>query len=111
MAQAREIAARMDSCMTTIPYSDDFELIRLRGMVSSWIADLIDDLVDDQSTRSGELEDDEQADVVASARFSRSPVKWSEDDATRGWRLEAEQARQKALEMRRKLQGRLDGFD
>lgn len=38
--QAREIAGRMDACMSSIPFSDDLELIRLRGMVALWIADL-----------------------------------------------------------------------
>lgn len=40
--QAREIAGRMDACMSSIPFSDDLELIRLRGMVASWMADLAD---------------------------------------------------------------------
>jgi hypothetical protein len=38
--QAREIAGRMDACMSSIPFSDDLELIRLRGMVALWLADL-----------------------------------------------------------------------
>lgn len=38
--QAREIADRMDACMSSVPFSDDLELIRLRGMVALWMADL-----------------------------------------------------------------------
>jgi hypothetical protein len=110
LAQAREIATRMDSCMTTIPYSDDFELIRLSGMVSSWIADLIDDLVENQSTLSDENEDDDQAAVVAADQFSRSPSQRWEDDPNKGLRLEADRAKQKAVEMQRKLQGHLDRY-
>lgn len=40
LKQAREIADRMDACMSSIPFSDDVELIRLRGMVALWMADL-----------------------------------------------------------------------
>ena len=40
--QARQIADRMDACMSSVPFSDDLELIRLRGMVALWIADLAD---------------------------------------------------------------------
>jgi hypothetical protein len=103
LAQVREIAARMESCMTTIPYSDDFQLIRLRGMVSSWIADLIDDLVSHPSTLSDENED--------AAQFSWSPAQRSADDVNSTLRLDAKRARQKAVEMQRKLQGYLDGFE
>jgi len=42
LERAREIAGRMDAAMSTFPYSDDLELIRLRGMVALWVADLID---------------------------------------------------------------------
>jgi hypothetical protein len=110
LALAREIATRMDSCMTTIPYSDDIELIRLSGMVSSWIANLIDDLVENQSSLSDENEDDDQADVVAGDGFSQSPTQRWEDDPNSALRLEADQARRKAVEMQRKLQGHLDRF-
>ena len=34
------MAGRMDACMSSIPFSDDLELIRLRGMVALWMADL-----------------------------------------------------------------------
>lgn len=40
LEQANEIAARMDTCMATMPYADEPELIRLRAMVALWVADL-----------------------------------------------------------------------
>ena len=100
LGQAREIADRMDSCMTTIPYSDDFELIRLRSMVALWIADLIDDIVEKQSIPHGEHEGDTD-------QFSRSPMQWSLDSPYKALRLEADRAKQKSVEMQRKIQGHL----
>ncbi|KAK5467405.1 hypothetical protein LTS15_000377 [Exophiala xenobiotica] len=38
--EAEEIASRMDTCMASLPYKDEPELIRLRAMVAHWIADL-----------------------------------------------------------------------
>ncbi|KAL1976859.1 hypothetical protein VTN31DRAFT_3141 [Thermomyces dupontii] len=40
LAEAQEIAARMDEIMVSPPYSDSPELLRLRAMVSLWIGDL-----------------------------------------------------------------------
>ncbi|KIV89599.1 hypothetical protein PV10_06985 [Exophiala mesophila] len=40
LEQASEIASKMDDCMSTLPYMDEPELIRLRAMVDLWIADL-----------------------------------------------------------------------
>ncbi|KAK5047256.1 hypothetical protein LTR84_006778 [Exophiala bonariae] len=40
LEQANQIATRMDECMTTLPYMDEPELIRLRAMVDLWLADL-----------------------------------------------------------------------
>jgi hypothetical protein len=110
LAQAREISIRMDSCMTSIPFSDDFELIRLRGMVASWTADLIDDFFENQSTSSDENEDNIQADGVAADMLSRSPTQRLANSPNRALSLEADQARQKAGEMQRKLQGHLKGL-
>jgi len=42
LEQAGEIAARMDACMASVPYSDDLEMVRLRAMVALWVADLND---------------------------------------------------------------------
>ncbi|EXJ58114.1 hypothetical protein A1O7_05538 [Cladophialophora yegresii CBS 114405] len=41
--QANQIANRMDTCIATVPYMDEPELIRLRAMVALWIADLHED--------------------------------------------------------------------
>ncbi len=52
--QACEIANRMDACMTTIPYSDDLELIRLRAMVALWVANLSENFANDESDTGSE---------------------------------------------------------
>lgn len=44
LAEAERVAQEMDSLMSTLPFMDDQELIRLRGMVALWIADLLDAL-------------------------------------------------------------------
>jgi hypothetical protein len=111
LGQAREIADRMDACMTTIPYSDDFELIRLRSMVALWLADLIDDIVEKQSIPHSEHEGDiVQADVANTDQFSRSPMQWPLDSPYKALRLEADRARQKSVEMQRKIKGHLNGL-
>jgi hypothetical protein len=111
LGQAREIADRMDACMTTIPYSDDFELIRLRSMVALWLADLIDDIIEKQSIPHDEHEGDiVQANVVATDQSSRSPTRWSPDSPYKALRLEADRAKQKSVEMQRKIQGHLSGL-
>ena len=43
LQQADEIANRLDTCMATVPYMDEPELIRLRAMVALWVADLHND--------------------------------------------------------------------
>ena len=110
LGQAREIADRMDACMTTIPYSDNFELIRLRSMVALWLADLIDDIVEKQSIPHDEHEGNiVRADVVTD-QSSRSPTRWSQDSPYKALRLEADRAKQKLVEMQRKIQGHLSGL-
>ena len=105
LEQAREIAIRMDSCMTTIPYSDDVELIRLRGMVALWIADLIEDILEVQNSPYNENEDDSvEADEDATGLTSRSPMQGSAGDANRALRLEADRAKDRSVEMERKIQ-------
>ena len=57
---ANEIASRLDELMVSPPYSDDYRLWRLRGMVALWIADLwnipspsqIDERFNDEITAS-----------------------------------------------------------
>jgi RNA polymerase I specific initiation factor len=65
LEQALEIAGRMDACMSSIPFSDDLELIRLRGMVASWIADLAESRSGHQShILEGDREDTETSPVL-----------------------------------------------
>lgn len=40
LAEAQQIASQMDELLFSFPFSDSYELLRLRGMVSLWIADL-----------------------------------------------------------------------
>lgn len=40
LEQADEIASAMDTCMASMPFQDERELVRLRAMVALWIADL-----------------------------------------------------------------------
>ncbi|OJD22224.1 hypothetical protein ACJ73_06431 [Blastomyces percursus] len=40
LAEAQQIAAQMDELLISPPFSDSHELLRLRGMLSLWIADL-----------------------------------------------------------------------
>jgi len=42
LSEAERIAQEMDILMSTIPFVDDLELIRLRGMVALWVADLVE---------------------------------------------------------------------
>ncbi|KAJ5790809.1 uncharacterized protein N7518_007820 [Penicillium psychrosexuale] len=41
LAQAQQIAARMDQLLGSPPYSDSPELLELRGMICLWIGDLL----------------------------------------------------------------------
>lgn len=57
LAQAREVAKRMDSVMSFVPYRDHLDLINLRRNVRAWIDDLeqdVADLVDTASERSSD---------------------------------------------------------
>lgn len=40
LAEAQQIATQMDMLLVSFPFSDSYELLKLRGMVSQWIADL-----------------------------------------------------------------------
>ncbi|KAK5075485.1 hypothetical protein LTR64_001692 [Lithohypha guttulata] len=42
LCEAERIAREMDTLLGTVPYIDDLELIRLRGMVALWCADLLE---------------------------------------------------------------------
>ena len=52
LAEARQIATQMDELLVSFPFSDSYELLKLRGMVSQWIADLhISSVVADDDDR------------------------------------------------------------
>ena len=99
---AREIAARMDACMSSVPFSDDLELIRLRGMVAVWVADLAEALstqrvhgIDgDAMSTDGFPVDDITVDVGQIALHDRA-----EDSSARELRLEASYSRSTAEQM------------
>jgi len=94
----------MDTCMASLPYRDEPELIRLRAMVALWIADLYED-----SRRFFSLHDDEVSDI------SRDPLddnlsfplemegssRWADVDPTN----EAVKARDLAGELLARLNG------
>jgi hypothetical protein len=79
-------------------------------MVALWLADLIDDIVEKQSIPHDEHEGDiVQADVVTD-QSSRSPTRWSPDSPYKALRLEADRAKQKSVDMQRKIQVHLSGL-
>ncbi|KAL1960954.1 hypothetical protein VTO42DRAFT_4842 [Malbranchea cinnamomea] len=52
LAEAQQIATQMDELLVSFPFSDSYELLRLRGMVSLWIADLhVSSVVTDDDNR------------------------------------------------------------
>ncbi|KIW66584.1 hypothetical protein PV04_05904 [Phialophora macrospora] len=99
--QANQIANRMDTCMATVPYMDEPELIRLRAMVALWVADLHEDCAfvaknDDSRAADGLLE---QHDLPQSAEEERTS---RQNEHLR----EAGLARDMAQELLSKLRGR-----
>ncbi|OAX81200.1 hypothetical protein ACJ72_04458 [Emergomyces africanus] len=62
LLEAEQIAAQMDELLISPPFSDSYELLRLRGMLSLWIADLFVSSVSpedsDTSMDMGHLGDD-----------------------------------------------------
>ncbi|KAI9367222.1 extracellular mutant protein 11-domain-containing protein [Aspergillus egyptiacus] len=68
LTEAQKIAARMDEIISSPPYSDNPEILELRGMVSRWIADLFvsslpagkrDDKEDGYDHDKGDLDNDD----------------------------------------------------
>ena len=94
LEQAREIASQMDTCMNNIPYSDDLELLSLRGMVALWIASLIDET------------SEQQRDEIEDARFGQS-----RESIIETARKESTALREKAAEMFGRIRGHQDGFE
>ncbi|KAK4939999.1 hypothetical protein LTR10_019851 [Elasticomyces elasticus] len=104
LEQAREIASRMDTCMASLPYRDEPELIRLRAMVALWMADLYED-----SRLHFSLHNDEVSDVAheplkdhpSSSLDMEGPSWWADVDPTN----EAVKARDLAGELLAGLKG------
>lgn len=65
LAQAKEIAARMDRCMVSVPYGDNKDLLRLRAMVAEWQADLYDDCYDIPASEGDTQPEDPPASIEA----------------------------------------------
>lgn len=52
LSEATVLAHEMDSLMNTIPFIDDPELIRLRGHVALWTADILEAIADEHESSS-----------------------------------------------------------
>lgn len=63
LVEADRIATRIDSILTSPPYSDSPELLELRGMVSLWIADLLVSSLASGSSDEAEDERDPERDT------------------------------------------------
>ena len=107
---AREIATRMDVCMSSIPFSDDLELIRLRGMVASWIGDLAEICSAQQSeSTDGDAmsTDSSPVDDITADAGQIVLHDGGERSSRRALRLEAAQSRRVAHQMFSRLKGDL----
>lgn len=86
LSEATMIAQEMDALMNTIPFMDDPELIRLRGMVSLWTADVIETIdaaaerEEEQDTTS-ELATDEDLDQTFQSQIFGPPLHQREEQA------------------------------
>jgi hypothetical protein len=104
--QANQIANRMDTCMASVPYMDEPELIRLRAMVALWIADLHEDcafMAKDNDSRAGDglLEEHDPPRLAEEERIS-----WQNEHLR-----DAGLARDMAEELLSKLRGRATSDD
>ncbi|KAJ9658311.1 hypothetical protein H2198_003741 [Neophaeococcomyces mojaviensis] len=59
LSEAERIAQEMDTLMSTIPFIDHLDLIRLRGMVALWVAGLVEalDLLEAESESNRSMQD------------------------------------------------------
>ncbi|KIW32829.1 uncharacterized protein PV07_04347 [Cladophialophora immunda] len=106
LQQADQIASRMDTCMATVPYMDEPELIRLRAMVALWVADLHDDCA--HLTRLGDLE---AVDMPLDPNTPSPALNEDHPSAPNEHRREAARARDKAQDLLSRLESeaRSDG--
>ncbi|EGC48580.1 conserved hypothetical protein [Histoplasma capsulatum var. duboisii H88] len=73
LEEAQQIAAQMDELLISPPFSDSYELLRLRGMLSLWIADLF--------VLSVFPENDDMSNVPCMRDFDGDQTMFSDDDA------------------------------
>ncbi|OAP59986.1 hypothetical protein AYL99_04988 [Fonsecaea erecta] len=106
LEQADQIASRMDSCMATVPYMDEPELIRLRAMVALWVADLHEDCAYLSS-----LGDVKAVDMSLDPGSPVAPLHEDQPADHDEHRREAARARDKAHDLLSRLEGeaRSDG--
>ncbi len=106
LEQANQIAHRLDTCMATVPYMDEPELIRLRANVALWAADLHEDCALIAESNENQV----RHSSVSQKSASRSP----EEEPTPRYSEhlhEAGLARDMAQEMLSKLEGRAPSDD
>ncbi|KAL6244570.1 hypothetical protein RBB50_008812 [Rhinocladiella similis] len=102
LEEAKTIASRMDTCMASLPYKDEPELIRLRAMVALWVADLHGVMMNSQRNPVGISNDDYPGERL----LSPSPTEaqgWAENHS-----YEAMKARDVAEELLARLRGHTD---
>ncbi|GAM88369.1 hypothetical protein ANO11243_064020 [Dothideomycetidae sp. 11243] len=87
LRSARAIAARMDDVLASPPYNTFAPLLRLRGMVALWIADLITDLATAAAAAAEQRIDDDDEDM-----YSDDEDRRARDEALRLADVEREKA-------------------
>jgi len=84
LEQANEIAIRMDTCMASLPYRDEPELIRLRRMVALWVADLQEDSIQNAAPHE-QVRDSESEMFSPTGVFSQSADEEQNPSAEYAW--------------------------
>ncbi|KMU75165.1 hypothetical protein CISG_04113 [Coccidioides immitis RMSCC 3703] len=66
LEEAQQIASQLDDLLVSPPFSDSYELLRLRGMVSLWIGDLcVSSVSPDEAAEQGvQMGGDEDGDIT-----------------------------------------------
>ncbi|KAK4997259.1 hypothetical protein LTR66_003295 [Elasticomyces elasticus] len=88
--QARQIAARLDELLLSPPYDTHVPLLRLRGMVSLWLIDLLAVIIDETNCVAGadvaHWNREQRSEEVAQARKLFQRVEDAGGNVPRGWR-------------------------
>jgi hypothetical protein len=100
LAQATQIADRLDTCMASVPYMDEAELIRLRANIALWTADLHEDCAIALARQESQMNDTVPA--------LDDPSEWQ---AGRPTSIERDHSREavRARELARELFSKVDG--